>query len=323
MIQLRNWRKVTVALTGAVAVAFGSFSAANAFEDPDVIGPATSANSDFWSAVDKFFGKASSAVKETNKNTNKNNNSNKSNSDKNEVSAPKPNENLADNEFRSIRNPEKMGDFWQNLNSLREDSKQKPAKKYDRNRFEHWELIGTEATVDDWHEDIPRSCDARRATLIRDGHNLKVETKGCKIHVDRKADGGWTDPYGVVKMDSRKEAVVDADGNVVIEEYKSDYKPSGFDIDHIVALEDAWNAGADKWNDDKRQQFANDPLNLTISDASANRSKGSKTIAEYVPPGNFQCEYVKRYAAIKAKYDLTIKPEDGAIMNIYGQSCAL
>lgn len=308
---MKNWRKATVALTGAVAVAFGGFSFANAFEYPkeDSSSATLSADTDFWSAIDKLLGNGSSDRIRGNAES--------------DNPAPKPNDGAAQNEFRSIRNTEQVDSFWQNFESLREESTHKPVAKYDRDLFSHWELIGTEATADDWHEDVPRSCDARRATLIRDGHNLTAETKGCKIHVDRKAGGGWTDPYGVVETDSYGEAVVDADGNVVVKEYKSEDKPSGFDIDHIVALEDAWNAGADEWNDDLRQQFANDPLNLTISDASANRSKGSKTIAEYVPPGNFQCEYVKRYAAVKAKYDLSIKPEDGAVMSIYADSCAL
>lgn len=52
---------------------------------------------------------------------------------------------------------------------------------------------------------------------------------------------------------------------------------SKVDIDHLVALSDAWQKGAQKWSDGKRRAFANDPLNLVAADSSTNRRKGTVT----------------------------------------------
>lgn len=248
-----------------------------------------------------------------------------------------------DSKFASIADPDSMGDYWDNLDSLRieqhkglnpvidengKKAKEKSDNGYDRDdQFPHWETIGTEPTANDWPEEIPKSCDARRATLIRDGVDLKVKAKGCKIIVGDSEDAGWTDSYGVPKKKGDAVAT-DESGNVIIKDYKHSNKPRGFDIDHIVALGDVWETGAKDWGDDKdaetlRQQIANDPLNLTISDSSANRSKSAQTPAAYIPPGRFKCEYIKRYAAVKAKYDLSISEQDSDVLTRLGEYCKL
>ncbi|MFW7415756.1 GmrSD restriction endonuclease domain-containing protein [Demequina sp. SO4-18] len=82
---------------------------------------------------------------------------------------------------------------------------------------------------------------------------------------------------------------------------------SEVDVDHLVALSDAWQKGAATWDFAKRVAFANDPLNLEPVDAGANRAKGDSDAATWLPPHQgYRCEYVARQAAVKAKYDVWI-----------------
>lgn len=82
---------------------------------------------------------------------------------------------------------------------------------------------------------------------------------------------------------------------------------SEVDIDHVVALSDAWQKGAQKWAKDKRVEFANDPLNLLAAEASANRTKGDADAATWLPPDrSFRCAYVARQVAVKKKYGVRV-----------------
>ncbi|WP_079144493.1 HNH endonuclease family protein [Streptomyces agglomeratus] len=82
---------------------------------------------------------------------------------------------------------------------------------------------------------------------------------------------------------------------------------SKVDIDHVVALSDAWQKGAQKWRVRKRVAFANDPLNLLAVDSSANRRKSDGDTATWLP-GNkaYRCVYVARQVAVKKKYELWV-----------------
>ncbi|MGC4174359.1 HNH endonuclease family protein [Demequina sp.] len=74
-------------------------------------------------------------------------------------------------------------------------------------------------------------------------------------------------------------------------------------IDHVVALSDAWQKGAQQWSYAKRVAFANDPLNLLAVDAAANQAKGDGDAATWLPPYKaFRCAYVARQVAVKLKY---------------------
>ena len=82
---------------------------------------------------------------------------------------------------------------------------------------------------------------------------------------------------------------------------------SEVDIDHIVALSDAWQKGASGWEFAKRVALANDPLNLEPVQASANRQKGAGDAATWLPSYKpFRCDYVARQVAVKEKYDLWV-----------------
>jgi Protein of unknown function (DUF1524)/Excalibur calcium-binding domain len=78
---------------------------------------------------------------------------------------------------------------------------------------------------------------------------------------------------------------------------------SEIDIDHVVALSDAWQKGAATWPAGKRLAFANDPLALLAVDAGANRAKGDGDAATWLPPNKaYRCTYVARQVAVKLKY---------------------
>jgi hypothetical protein len=82
---------------------------------------------------------------------------------------------------------------------------------------------------------------------------------------------------------------------------------SEVDVDHVVALSDAWQKGASGWPEGIRIAFANDPLNLQPTDAPTNRQKGDGDAATWLPPNkSYRCDYVARQAAVKQKYELAV-----------------
>ena len=86
---------------------------------------------------------------------------------------------------------------------------------------------------------------------------------------------------------------------------------SEVDIDHVVALGDAWQSGAQQWSRERRVAFGNDPLNLLAVDASANRQKGDGDAATWLPPNKrFRCAYVARQIAVKRRYGAWVKPAE-------------
>ena len=93
---------------------------------------------------------------------------------------------------------------------------------------------------------------------------------------------------------------------------------SEVDIDHVVALGDAWQKGAQQWSPGRRAAFANDSLNLLAVDSSANRQKGDGDAATWLPPNKaFRCDYVARQVAVKRKYGAWVtRAEHDAIARI-------
>lgn len=76
-------------------------------------------------------------------------------------------------------------------------------------------------------------------------------------------------------------------------------------IDHVVALADAWYKGASAWDAGTRRAFANDPANLLAVDGPTNQDKGAADAAEWLPPNaGFRCQYVILQIRVKADYEL-------------------
>jgi len=97
---------------------------------------------------------------------------------------------------------------------------------------------------------------------------------------------------------------------------------STVDIDHVVALSDAWQKGARQWTKDKRESLANDPLNLLAVDYSANRVKGDADAATWLPPDKgFRCAYVARQIAVKKKYGVWVTAAERTAMRDVLRTC--
>jgi hypothetical protein len=78
-------------------------------------------------------------------------------------------------------------------------------------------------------------------------------------------------------------------------------------IDHVVALLDAWQTGAQSWPAATREAFANDPANLLAVDGPANQEKGAGDAATWLPPSRgYRCVYALRQVRVKAAYGLWV-----------------
>jgi Protein of unknown function (DUF3761)/Protein of unknown function (DUF1524) len=138
-----------------------------------------------------------------------------------------------------------------------------------------------------WTDTNRNGCDTRNDVLRRDltRRQVKPGTSSCV------ALGGWLapDPYT---------------GSPIHFVYGG---ASEVDIDHVVALGDAWQTGAFQWVPLKRLALANDPMNLLAVSSSANRSKGDGDAASWLPSNkSYRCAYVARQVAVKAKYGLWV-----------------
>lgn len=89
-------------------------------------------------------------------------------------------------------------------------------------------------------------------------------------------------------------------------------------IDHVVAISDAWQKGAQQISSASRYSLYNDPLNLLAVDGPTNESKGDGDAATWLPPNKgYRCAYVARQVAVKAKYRLWVtSAEKSAIQGV-------
>jgi hypothetical protein len=94
------------------------------------------------------------------------------------------------------------------------------------------------------------------------------------------------------------------------------------DIDHVVALGDAWQKGAQQLTAERRLHFANDPRNLLPVDPSANRQKGDSDAATWLPANKaFRCPYVAAQIDVKNTYRLWVTPAERDAMGRVLDGC--
>ncbi|MDO4908233.1 MAG: HNH endonuclease family protein [Corynebacterium sp.] len=90
---------------------------------------------------------------------------------------------------------------------------------------------------------------------------------------------------------------------------------SQFEIDHIYPLRAAWDMGAHRWNQEKREAFANDPVNLVAVSRSENQSKSDALPSDWVPKQRAsRCWYVRRLVVVAWKYRLPLSTDDVAVI---------
>lgn len=151
-----------------------------------------------------------------------------------------------------------------------------PKSGYARTQFgSGWQTVGT--------------CDARNMILQRDLTNVTVDDE-CHV-----TSGTLIDPYG-----SR-----------TIQFVRGEQTSQDVQIDHVVALSNAWQTGAQLLSEQEREALANDPLELLAVDGEINQQKSDADAATWLPPNkDFRCQYVARQIAVKAKYRLWVTPAE-------------
>jgi hypothetical protein len=93
-------------------------------------------------------------------------------------------------------------------------------------------------------------------------------------------------------------------------------------IDHVVAVADAWQKGAQQLTGIQRQAFYNDPLNLLAVDGPANGKKGDGDAATWLPPNKpYRCRYVARQIAVKIRYSLWVTHAEQKAMQRVLRTC--
>jgi hypothetical protein len=163
-----------------------------------------------------------------------------------------------------------------------------PKTGYDREKFS-----------DGWGE--VNNCSMREQILLRDLTSTRLDEDGCRI-----LSGTLNDPYTAKTILFIRGAV----------------SSQAVQIDHVVAVSDAWQKGAQQLTPELRYQFYNDPLNLLAVDGEVNNQKGDGDAATWLPPNkDYRCRYVARQISVKIKYSLWMtKAEHETVKNIL-KSC--
>ena len=160
---------------------------------------------------------------------------------------------------------------------------------YKRKLFIHWaDLDGN-------------GCDTREEVLMRDSVSKpQVDSYRCYV-----VAGDWVSPYDGAKLGDR--------GDV--------------DIDHVVALKEAWDSGAWAWSESQRKAYANDMTDsrtlIAVTDR-VNVSKSDKDPSNWMPPlRSYWCTYLGDWISVKARWGLSMdQSEFGRIKNLLTASCA-
>ena len=150
-----------------------------------------------------------------------------------------------------------------------------------------------------WADVDRNGCDTRNDILKRDLTSItyRAKTRNCVVE-----SGTLVDRYSGETINFVK-------GNISSMEVQ---------IDHVVALSNAWQTGAFKLTAEQRKALSNDPLNLFAVKGRLNSQKGDGDAATWLPPlKSFRCSYVAQQIAVKAKYSLWVTaPEKAAMVSI-------
>ena len=145
-----------------------------------------------------------------------------------------------------------------------------------------------------------RGCRTRALVLMRDSlTTAQVDPVGCAV-----VAGDWYSVYdGVTWSD-----------------------PAELEIDHVVALKEAWDSGAWGWTAERRSAFGNDledQRSLRAVTGSVNQSKSAADPSNWIPPNTeFVCSYLSDWVSIKARWGLSMdQSEYGRIRNLLSDRC--
>jgi len=157
---------------------------------------------------------------------------------------------------------------------------------YERDKFRHW--------VDADHD----GCDTRAEILLAQAVQPPKQGPSCKL-----SGGSWVSYY---------------DGATVAD-------AGELDIDHVVALAEAWDSGASGWSAERREAYANDiavPRSLLAVTAKSNRSKSDQDPSEWIPPvAAVACQYAADWMAVKFRWSLTADLREQAALEKIAKGC--
>ncbi|SEE94873.1 Excalibur calcium-binding domain-containing protein [Arthrobacter alpinus] len=154
-----------------------------------------------------------------------------------------------------------------------------------------------------WADVDRNGCDTRNDILDRDltAKTIKTGTRNCVILTGILADPYTAETISFVRGSTTSSAV---------------------QIDHVVALNDAWQKGAQQLSVEQRTALANDPLNLLAVDGPTNQQKGAGDAATWLPPNKaYRCDYVARQISVKATYSLWVTAAEHDSMAKVLDSC--
>lgn len=155
-----------------------------------------------------------------------------------------------------------------------------------------------------WADVDHNGCDTRNDVLARDltAVTLDPATHDCVV-----LTGSLADPYSGLPI-----------------AFERGERSADVQIDHVVALADAWQTGAQQWDATTREQFANDPVNLLAVDGALNQAKGAGDAATWLPPNKgYRCAYVIRQILVKVTYGLWVTAAEGQAMDRQLDRCVV
>lgn len=158
------------------------------------------------------------------------------------------------------------------------------------------------ASWGDWIDLDNDGCKTRDEILIRDLTSVTFDpNEKCQVQT-----GVLKDPYSGTTMN-----FIQGRGT-----------SSLIQIDHVVAVSDAWQKGAFKWGSATKIAFYNDPLNLLAVNGRLNSQKGDGDTATWLPPQkSYRCAYVARQIAVKAKYSIWVTKAEKVAMQTILAKC--
>jgi len=156
------------------------------------------------------------------------------------------------------------------------------------------ELFGYGTRVDGF------GCRTRALVLIRDSLTpAQIDRGGCAV-----VAGDWFSTYdGLTWSD-----------------------PGEVQIDHVVALKEAWDSGASQWDAARLEEFANDvddPRTLRLVTGEVNLAKSANDPVNWLPPDpSALCQYLADWVSIKARWGLAMdESEHGRVRNLLTDRC--
>lgn len=154
--------------------------------------------------------------------------------------------------------------------------------KYQRDAFGDW-------------ADLDGDCqDSRQEILIRDLVDEQLDASGCKV-----VSGVLHDAYT----------------GSTVEFLRGPKTSNAVQVDHRIPLKMAWDMGAWRWSDERREAFSNDEANLIASDGRTNSSKNSDGPSAWMPPNvAAHCSYAQAWTDVLRTYELTPPRADAAVL---------